>query len=216
MMLTIKELKSTLDECRRLIVAGKIDDAVRLSGETLAKADDLLRQYPDAEVADTFAEGVGIHSAALRFTGLYKDSFSLAIMALSQLNILKTHLTKIGEFYKMDILCNAMVAYTSVLDKTIPTGTEADNHVTITGEYMISLLYSQYIKCDTYSTKDMAPVALRIKSWAHDIINEYSQYITLHRHHVNINGQEISITDSPEEIYADLRGRALAAGLLKI
>lgn len=209
------EIKGLLSESRQLAINGNMEEAARLSGETLALADNLIRNDISKEALALFAEATDIHADTLRCLALGKDSFSLCIMALSQISFLKNYSSLKSDIFTLSILCNAFACYILLLENNPPDSDDVINHGKIIGSYLLSLIYHSYGKCNNEEHLGSTLAALPVVKNAFNIIRKYSSMIPVQSPSITVNGKDVS-PESDSDIYADIAGRSLAINFLSM
>ena len=200
-------------EIYALADSGTVDDAVRLSGEELARADNRWRvahnkSHPESAVRLKEAVSLAaVHADMLMRAQLYRDAYATVVTTLMSLSIEKdVHPVEMAD----DMLALTAIA-TMALDAfsdTIPHDEVTERHFPIITVYCASMLYGWY----AHTVKDggekpvwIARVTPLLRTLIRAGVVQWPE--------IGMEGRRIAVTDI-ESVSADLAGRSLAIGLL--
>lgn len=212
----------TEDKIRRLLSElPRIDgmeavDAVRLSGELLAKINNQWRiahnGHDDEGKAVALAamlKAAASHVAALVAVHAYSDACSTSVMVLYMAAREGRPSVKAERCDALSLWSNALYSLLMILGRLQPQSRQDVEHVGTIGRYIASMLYHYYIK-----VMEETPGCPYLHE-AYPVLEAIRGSITVQSPVIDVLGVEIDPAE-PMELFADLLGRARAMGLLEL
>ncbi len=189
--------------------SGETADAVRLSGELLARADSAWTEARNAELPTTapikaLLAAAAAHIAALAAAGEPAEAYSTALMVIYMAEIDGSPGIDAGvmSIYQSAI---ATLIHWMNANRQLAASPEIRNHASTMTRYLASMLYFLYnnVKADTPECKDLPDVYECLR----DILGLVQSPV------IDVCGEAIDPAN-PEPLLADLLGRARAIGFL--
>lgn len=205
-----EELTTEMESCRRLFVQDRTDEALRLSGEILAEADAILRNKKDAASSTLFTEAASLHADMLRAEGMNADAFSVALLSMTQAELLGKESEEIS-IQELSLVSCAFTSFDSLINTSgerFLTDAEAVREI---ASALFTILYILYRRCNTASTGSSSGCRRGILETAYGILSEYNGRIPLLASYAE-NPGDVSLSD----IYALITGKALSIGILSL
>lgn len=211
----MQSAKDICAEIESMLRAGDTDDAVRYSGEELARADNIWRKAynaraPRAEIIEALKATLRIgisHADALFRAGAYADAFGVTVALLYAVVITKALKQT---FAAVSALCYIAVVSLEVQARGYDSNDEVvREHVSTIMSYLASLMYAAY-KEDVLHDAEGEVWRPRVYQLLRELIDAGAVQYPL----VKVPGGEVDVLDNQTEIMADLAGRARALGLL--
>lgn len=211
-----------------LIAQGKIEEAVRISGEATATVDAewtkmfntlkkgngnnsvTPKECDDALVTGNFIAGK--HLAALLAAGAPNEAYATAAMLLYRSTLANTTFIQLQQSL-LDILCHQLEAALEIGQHLGYFSPESDpqdvDHFAHIISYIASMIYA------LYQIIGNARPDSSILEHAYELLQQMQEIGAIQSPEININGTNYSATDLPG-ILPDLLGRSKALGILEI
>ena len=200
---------ATIDE---MLDRGEVDDAVRLSGELLAKADALwtaARNNKEATLDKISALAIlaAYHCDALAMMSNVNDAYATAVTALFQMAIDGSYSLSLGQS-ALQLYNTAIVSLMQIIPQQFSNADTIDHeHLNEILRYLASMLYFYYNKVGN-ARPDFPHLQV-----AYQILSQLRNEVDIQSPMIKVLDEEIS-PDSPLPLFADLVGRSQAMGLM--
>jgi hypothetical protein len=202
---TITEL---LSEISSLVAENNMPDAIRLSGEELASADNEWRKAHNGgkdttELLACMAKLAQSHCDLLFRAGAYGDAYATAITVM-----MSESLDDACEANAQEMLSLCVIAATSLeqLASQMPHDEFTTQHVPTIFGYIASLMYCYYQKTIIEEQTEWHGIA-------YEMLREFANAGAVQQPKVRVGDKDVD-AKHPFEIFSDLAGRSIALGLL--
>ena len=195
-----------------MIDRGEVDDAVRFSGELLAKADALWtkarnNKTTSTDEVTTLAILAAYHCDALAMMGNHQDAYATAVTALFEMAIDGNESLSLSQS-AMQLYNTAVVSLMHILQQQFIQQDETSRkHINEIMRYLASMLYYYYNHVGK-SRPDFPPLQV-----AYQILSQLRTNVEIQSPTITVVNQEIS-PDAPLPLFSDLVGRSQAMGLM--
>ncbi len=200
---------ATIDE---MLDRGDVEDAVRLSGELLAKADALwtaARNNKTSTLDEISALAIlaAYHCDALAMMSNVNDAYATAVTALFQMAIDGNNSLSIKQS-AMQLYITAIFALMQIINQQFADADETErNHLNEIMRYLASMLYYYYNQVGVANSEfPHLPVAYQMLSQLQNNVDIQSPTIKVLNEEVN--------PSAPLPLFSDLMGRSIAMGLI--
>ncbi len=202
---------ATIDE---MLDHGEVEDAVRLSGELLAKADSLWataknNHSSSLDEISALAILAAFHCDALAMMNNVKDAYATAVTALFQMAIDGNESLSLDQS-AMQLYITAIFALMQIINQQFANANDvAREHLNEIMRYLASMLYYYYNQVGAANSEfPHLPVAYQILSQLQNNVEIQSPTIKVLKEDVN--------PSSPLSLFADLVGRSQAMELISL
>lgn len=197
-----------LGEIEAMVADNNLDDAVRLSGEELAHADNAWRvaHNSGADVKESLwclAQLAQSHSDLLFRASAYGDAYATAVTAMMSVS-LDDMCDECGQ--EMLALCVIAASSLEQLGSRMPHDEFTEQHMPQLLSYLASLLYCYYQKT----------IVVEQKQWhgiAYEMLCDFANVGAVQQPVVKVGDKTVDPAH-PFEIFSDIAGRSIALGLL--
>lgn len=207
------DISTVLNEIEQLATSGNVEDAIRLSGEELARWDNAWRKahnsrLPVESVMTSFAALALAHADLLFRAGAWRDAYATAVTAMMSLSVDRQCMANASEM--LGLLTVALAALEQIAAK-IEKDSFTETHIPVMISYLASLLYFYYRH--TWSSGQ--------SQWhgrAYPLLRDMTEVGAVRSPHIpvaNPDGTSADVDPSdPAPLFSDLAGRSVALGLL--
>lgn len=207
---TLSDILDKIQECNSLLDQGIIEDAVLLSGETLARAYEQWSSNFNKNISTTdeiniMAIAASCHCTSLAMIGNYNDAYATAIGAILQISIDPNSSINIDQSL-LSIYTTAIMTLLNIVSSLPPDDTSRD-HIAIITRYIASMLYYYYNKIGFE-----CPQSPYLDN-AYDALSHIRQFTEIETPTITVIDKQIS-PEYPHELIGDLVGRSQALSLL--
>lgn len=209
------KIKSLLQNCPaidEMIDRGEVEDAVRFSGELLAKADSLWTTARNNKSVTTdeisaLAILAAYHCDALAMMGNTTDAYATAVTALFQIAI-DGNISLSLDLSSLQLYNTAIISLMQILRQQAITPDDTSRvHINEITRYLTSMLYHYYNKVNESRPHfPHLPVSYQILSSMRENVEIQTPLIKVLDENVN--------PSAPLPLFSDLIGRSHALGLI--
>ncbi len=209
------KIKSLLQNCPtidEMIDRGEVKDAVRFSGELLAKADILwatARNNKSGTIDEISALAIlaAYHCDALAMMGNTTDAYATAVTALFQIAIDGNSSTSL-DLSSLQLYNTAIITLMQILrQQTITPDDTSRTHINEITRYLTSMLYHYYTKV-TKSRPHFPHLSV-----SYQILSCMRDNVEIQTPLIKVLSENINPT-TPLPLFSDLIGRSQAMGLI--
>lgn len=209
------KIKVLLQNCHSIddmIDRGNLEDAMRFSGELLARADQLwtLARKENRTATDEITALLILatyHCEALAMANNANEAYATAVAALFQMAIDGSYSLSLGQS-ALQLYNTAIVSLMQIIPQQFSNADTIDHeHLNEILRYLASMLYFYYNKVG--KTRPNFP-HLQV---AYQILSQLRNEVDIQSPMIKVLDEEIS-PDSPLPLFADLVGRSQAMGLM--
>lgn len=192
------------------------DDAMRFSGELLAKVNNQWRLAHNGH--DTEAEVAALagmlrvaaaHVASLVAVHAFSDAYSTSVMMLYIAAREGKPATVAERCDTLSLWSSALYSLLMLLSKLQPQSRQDVEHVEAIGRYIASMLYHYYIK-----VMEETPGCPYLHE-AYPMLNAVKGSIVVQSPVIDVLGEQVD-PEEPMPLFADLLGRSRAMGLIEL
>jgi hypothetical protein len=202
---TVKEL---LGEIEAMAADNNLDDAVRLSGEELAHADNAWRvaHNAGADVKQSLwclAQLAQCHSDLLFRASAYADAYATAVTAMMSLSLDDMCNDSAHEMLALCVIAGSSLEQ---LGSRMPHDEFTEQHMPMLFSYIASLLYYYYQKT----------IVAEQTPWhgiAYEMLCDFAKAGAVQQPTVAVGDKNVDPAH-PFDLFSDLAGRSIALGLL--
>lgn len=207
--MTKEDAKKLLSEIDALVADNNIPDAIRLSGEELAHADNAWRLAHNAK-QDTAQELWSLaalaqsHSDLLFRAAVYADAYATAVTAMMSVS-----LDDACAECEPEMLALSVIAASSLeqLGSQMPHDEFTTQHMPTILTYIASLMYCYYQKT----------LAVQQTQWhgiAYEMLCDFARAGAVQQPLITVGDKQVDPLH-PFDLFSDLAGRSIALGLLQ-
>ncbi len=200
---------ATIDD---MLDRGEVEDAVRLSGELLAKADMLWAEARN-DNATTIDEITALtiiaayHCEALAMMNNDNEAYATAVTVLFQMAIDGNDSLSLSQS-AMQLYITAIFALMQIINQQFANTDETErNHLNEIMRYLASMLYYYYNKVGN-SRPDFPHLHV-----AYQILSQLRNDIDIQSPMIKVLDEEVN-PSAPLPLFSDLMGRSIAMGLI--
>ena len=210
------KIKALLQNCAtidEMLDHGEVEDAVRLSGELLAKADMLWAEArnDNATTIDEISALTIIaayHCEALAMMNNDNEAYATAVTVLFQMAIDGNDSLSLSQS-AMQLYITAIFALMQIINQQFANTDETErNHLNEIMRYLASMLYYYYNKVGN-SHPDFPHLLV-----AYQILSQLRNDIDIQSPMIKVLDEEVN-PSAPLPLFSDLMGRSIAMGLIK-
>ena len=211
----MNNIKAILEKCHsidEMIDRGDLEDAVRFSGELLAKADSLwasaknnnLSSLDEISILSILA---AYHCEALAMMNNINDAYATAVTALFQMTIDGYDSLSIKQS-AMQLYITAIFALMQIIQQQFANADEiAREHLNEIMRYLASMLYYYYNQVGVCNSE------FPHLSVAYQILLQLKNDVDIQSPTIKVLNEEVNPA-APLSLFADLVGRSQAIGLM--
>ena len=209
------KINALLENCRsidELLDKGDIEDAVRLSGELLAKADALwtvARNNNSTSQNEISALAIlaAYHCDALAMMSNCNDAYATAVTALFQMAIDRSDSLSLNQS-AMQLYITAIFALMQIIQQQFANADATDReHLNEIMRYLASMLYYYYNKVGK-ARPDFPHLHV-----AYQILSQLRNDVDIQTPTIKVVDEDVN-PSAPLPLFADLVGRSHAMGLM--
>ena len=213
----MEQIKALLNNCHtidEMIDRGEVEDAVRLSGELLAKADSLWavaknNNSSSLDEISVLAILAAYHCEALALMSNVTDAYATAVTVLFQMAIDGNESLSLDQS-AMQLYITAISTLMQIINQQFANADNvARNHINEIMRYLASMLYYYYNKVGK-SRPDFPHLHV-----AYQILSQLRNDVDIQSPTIKVLNEDVN-PSAPLSLFADLVGRSQAMGLISL